>query len=220
MQYATSIDEYAAIMRKGNNGGYANSWLIGDRKTGEIAYLELGVKNTPLSRKKDGYFVSANFSANPDLLRDDTPGFDPANLETSGNARRQRGEGFVREHYGKIDAALAQAYLSDHEDIFEHRTDADTRSLCGHEDTSPTGEKVWDDPAYNPGGAVTGKVSDSSLAAKMSFLGRAGHPCGESFLVKPFLAAHPEFDWQKEILGDMPGNPWTTFAAGQRSAAH
>jgi len=25
MQYATSIDEYAAIMRKGNNGGYANS---------------------------------------------------------------------------------------------------------------------------------------------------------------------------------------------------
>jgi hypothetical protein len=43
MQYATSIDEYAAIMRKGNNGGYANSWLIGDRKTGEIGYLELGI---------------------------------------------------------------------------------------------------------------------------------------------------------------------------------
>jgi hypothetical protein len=42
MQYATSIDEYAAIMRKGNNGGYANSWLIGDRKTGEIATWNWG----------------------------------------------------------------------------------------------------------------------------------------------------------------------------------
>jgi hypothetical protein len=37
MQYASSIDDYIAIMRKGNNGGYANDWLIGDRKTGEIA---------------------------------------------------------------------------------------------------------------------------------------------------------------------------------------
>ncbi|MES2391179.1 MAG: C45 family peptidase, partial [Acidobacteriota bacterium] len=49
MQYASSIDEYAAIMRKGNNGGYANSWMIGDRKTNEIGYLELGLHHTPLT---------------------------------------------------------------------------------------------------------------------------------------------------------------------------
>ena len=66
MQYATSIDEYAAIMRKGNNGGYANSWLIGDRKTGEIGYLELGLHDTPLKKKKDGYFVSSNFTVGPE----------------------------------------------------------------------------------------------------------------------------------------------------------
>ena len=77
MQYATSIDEYAAIMREGNNGGYANSWLVGDRKTGEIAYLELGLHHTPLTKKKDGYFVSSNFSADPLVIRDDTPGFNP-----------------------------------------------------------------------------------------------------------------------------------------------
>ena len=87
MQYATSIDEYAAIMRKGNNGGYANSWLIGDRKTGEIAYLELGLNNTPLTKKKDGYFVSSNFAADPALIRDDTPGFDPGDPESTMNAR-------------------------------------------------------------------------------------------------------------------------------------
>jgi hypothetical protein len=216
MQYATSIDEYAAIMRKGNNGGYANSWLIGDRKTGEIAYLELGLHQTPLTKRKDGYFVSSNFSADSALIRDDTPGFNPNDPESSMNARHIRAEEFMREHYGKLDTALAEAYLSDHEDSFEHKVDAGKRSLCGHEDTSPIGERVWHDPPFVPGGAVTGKVMDADMAAKLSFIGRAGHPCGEDFLAAPFLAAHPEFEWQKSILHDMKAGPWTTFTAGEK----
>lgn len=216
MQYATSIDEYAAIMRKGNNGGYANTWLIGDRKTGEIAYLELGLHQTPLIKKKDGYFVSSNFAANPKLIREDTPGFDPNNAESSMNARHIRAEQFMKQHYGKLDIKLAEAYLSDHYDTYEHRIDAGKRSLCGHEDTSPVGEKVWGDPPYDPAGAVTGKVTDSDLAAKLSFIGRAGHPCGDDFKAAPFLAAHPEFDWEKPILHDMIAGPWTQFGANER----
>jgi len=216
MQYATSIDEYAAIMRKGNNGGYANSWLVGDRKTGEIAYLELGLHNTPLTRKTDGYFVSSNFSADPNLIRDDTPGFDPNDPESTMNARHIRAEEFMKEHYGKLDTALAEAYLSDHYDSYESKMDSGKRSLCGHEDTSPVGEKVWGDPPFDPGGAVTGKVMDSDLAAKLSFIGRAGHPCGEDFLAAPFLAAHPEFEWQRPILHDMKAGPWTAFTAGEK----
>jgi hypothetical protein len=216
MQYATSIDEYAAIMRKGNNGGYANSWLVGDRKTGEIAYLELGLHNSPLSRKKDGYFVSSNFASDPDLIRVDTPGFNPANPESSMNARHIRAEQFMKEHYGKLDTALAEAYLSDHYDTFENKTDAGKRSLCGHEDTSPVGEQVWGNAPYEPSGAVTGKVMDSDMAASLSFIGRAGHPCGEDFLAAPFLAAHPEFAWQKPILNDMKSGPWTRFTGGEK----
>ncbi len=216
MQYATSIDEYAAIMREGNNGGYANSWLVGDRKTGEIGYLELGLHQTPLTKKKDGYFVSSNFAADPALIRDDTRGFDPNDPESSMNARHIRAEQFVKEHYGKLDTTLAEAYLSDHYDSYEHKIDAGKRSLCGHEDTSPVGEKVWGDAPYDPGGAVTGKVMDSDMAAKLSFTGRAGHPCGEDFLAGPFLAAHPEFAWQKPILHDMKAGPWTTFTAGEK----
>jgi hypothetical protein len=216
MQYATSIEEYAAIMRKGDNGGYANSWLVGDRKTGEIAYLELGLRHTPLTKKKDGYFVSSNFSADPQLVRDDTPGFNPNDPENSSNARHLRAEQFVKEHYGKLDTVLAEAYLSDHYDTYEHRTDAGKRSLCGHEDTSPVGEKIWHDPPYDPGGAVTGKVMDSDMAAKLSFIGRAGHPCGEDFLVAPFLAAHPQFLWEKSILHDMKAGPWTMFSSGEK----
>ena len=217
MQYATSIDEYAAILRKGNNGGYANSWLIGDRKTGEIGYLELGLHHTPLTKKKDGYFVSSNFASDPELIRDDTPGFDPNDPESTMNARHIRAEAFMKSHYGKIDTAVAEAFLSDHLDSYEHKVDAGKRSLCGHEDTSPVGEKVWGDPPYTPSGAVTGKVTDSELAAKVSFIGRAGHPCGEDFFVKPFLAAHPEFSWQKSILGDMKAGPWATFNVGEKA---
>ena len=219
MQYATSIDEYAAIMRKGNNGGYANSWLVGDRKTGEIAYLELGLHHAPLLKKKDGYFVSSNFAADPELIRDDTMGFDPDNKESSMNARHIRAEEFVKEHYGKLDTALAEAYLADHYDSYERKIDIGKRSLCGHEETSPVGEKVWGDPPFDPGGAVTGKVMDSDMAAKLSFTGRAGHPCGEDFKAGPFFAAHPEFAWQKPILHDMIAGPWTTFTADEKPPA-
>jgi hypothetical protein len=77
---------------------------------------------------------------------------------------------------------------------------------------------VWGNPPYAPSGAVTGKVADSEMAAKMSFIGRAGHPCGEDFIAAPFFAAHPEFNWEKPILHDMKAGPWTEFTSGQRAA--
>ena len=69
MQYASSIDDFDRIMRDGNNGGYANNWLVADNNTGEVASLELGLKNVTLRRTKDGYFVGANFPVNPTLIR-------------------------------------------------------------------------------------------------------------------------------------------------------
>jgi hypothetical protein len=60
-QYAASIDDYARIMSEGNNGGYANNWVIADRKTNEVASLELGFKNVKLHRTNDGFFVGSNF---------------------------------------------------------------------------------------------------------------------------------------------------------------
>ncbi len=215
MQYATSIDEYAAIMRKGNNGGYANSWLVGDRKTNEIGYLELGLHATPLTKKKDGYFVSSNFAADPKLIKEDTSGFDPTNLSSSMNARHITAEAFMKAHYGQLDTALAEAYLSDHYDSFDKKVEPGDRSLCGHLDLSAKGEPVWGLPAYASMGAVTGKVMDATMAEHLSFIGRSGHPCGEDFLAAPYLSAHPEFAWQQPILHDMKAGPWTTFHAGE-----
>jgi len=42
MQYSNSIDDFARIMKEGNSGGYANNWLVADRKTNEVASLSSG----------------------------------------------------------------------------------------------------------------------------------------------------------------------------------
>jgi hypothetical protein len=216
LQYANSIDDYVRIIKEGNNGGYANDWLIGDRKTGEIAYLELGLKNTPLWRTKDGYFVSSNFARDPKLIRDETSGFNPDDASSSPNARHSRAEEIMQQAKGKVDVALAEQFLSDHFDSFEKKEQADERSLCGHVDASARGVKEWEWAPYNPGGAVQGKATDSAMAAKMSFVARAGHPCGADFLAADYLERHPEFAWQKPLLHDMKAGPWTVFTAGQK----
>lgn len=211
MQYANSIDEYAAIMRKGNNGGYANDWLVGDRKTGEIAYLELGLKSTPMWRTKDGYFVSSNFARDPKLIKEETPGFDYNDLSTSENARRISGERMIKDHKGAIDPEFAEAFLSAHYDSYTHQEIADQRSLCGHVDTVKAGIPEWGWESFYPSGAVTGQLADSDMAEHMSLIARAGHPCGEDFHAAPFLAMHPEFGYLKPILKDMIAGPWTHF---------
>ena len=215
LQYANSIDDYVRIMKEGNNGGYANDWLIGDRKTGEIAYLELGLKNTPLWRTKDGYFISSNFARDPQVIKEETT-FDPNDTSSSPNARRARWEELMKQAKGKIDVSMAEQFLSDHVDTFEKKDQANERGLCGHVDTSARGVKEWAWDPYNPGGAVQGKAADGAMAAKMSFVARAGHPCGADFLAEPFLERHPEYSWQKPLLRDMKAGPWTVFTAGQK----
>jgi hypothetical protein len=221
LQYADSIDEYVRIMKEGNNGGYANDWLIGDRKTGEIADLELGLKHTPLWRTRDGYFVSSNFPRDPKLIREETPAFNPDDISSSMNARHARWEELMKQSKGKITVNMAENFLGDHVDSYENNASSekpqpDERSLCGHVDNSERGVREWGWEPYNPGGAVQGKAMDSSMAAKMSFAARAGHPCGEDFLAEVFLDHHPEYSWQKPLLRDMKAGPWTLFAAGEK----
>jgi Phospholipase B len=117
MQYASSIDDFDRIMREGNNGGYANAWLVADVKTGEIARLELGLRNVTLERTKDGYFAGANFPVSPKLAAEETK-FKLDDPSLSANARRVRAEGILRESEGRIDLALAKRYLSDHHDAY------------------------------------------------------------------------------------------------------
>src|SRR5246500_2113993 len=111
MQYSGSIDDVAPIFKEGNNGGYANDWLIADTRKGEIASLELGLKNVTLDRKTDGYFVGSNYPINAMLAAEET-NFDLKDGSLSGNARRIRWEQLMQENKGRIDVAAAQKFLA------------------------------------------------------------------------------------------------------------
>ena len=213
IQYSSSIDEWTAIMVEKNNGGYANDWLIGDNKTGEIARLELGLKNHFLERTKDGYFTGANFPVNEKLIRDETS-FDPSDPDVSANIRRLRWEELMKEYKGKINVESAKAFMGDHYDMKRKQENAGRFSLCGHIDEDEAGKQEisWDGACF-PAGAVQAKATDSFLAGKMQFWAIMGHPCGQPFNAGGFLEHHPEYDFLKEYLRDMPKQEW--FLAGE-----
>jgi hypothetical protein len=212
-QYSSSIDDFARIMKEGNNGGYANTWLIADIGKNEIGRLELGLKNVTLERKTDGYFVGSNFPINEKLIREETT-FDPKDMSASANARHLRWEQLMAQNKGRIDVAAAQRFMADHYDTFENKEDADERTLDGHIDLSSRGANDWQ-PPYGMAGAVQNKAADASMVKKMSFTAAAGHACGMNFKASEHLHAHPEFDWQKDLQRDMNSYPWTSFSVAK-----
>jgi hypothetical protein len=211
VQYASTIDEWVAIMTDRNNGGYANAWILGDNKTGEIARLELGLKNHFVEKTTDGFFVGANFHVNEKILKEETT-FDASSPEKSPNMRRLRWDALMKEYKGKIDVESAKLFMGDHFDMNRNLEKAGRFSLCGHldEDEKGTPGVSWD-AAWYAAGAVQGKATDGNLAAKMQFWAIMGHPCGQPFIAKKFLDAHPEYNVQKDFLRDMPGQVWTLF---------
>ncbi len=217
MQYASSIDDFVHIMLAGNNGGYANDWLLADNKTGEVARFELGLKMHKVWRSKDGYFVGANFPSDPEFTKKETD-FNPNDPSSSMNARHKRWDELMAQNKGQIDVVLAQQFLADHWDSYQNKQEANERTLCGHLEDSPRGMPAWDRTPYYPDGAVTGKAADSTMTKNMSFVARAGHPCGQDFIADKFLTAHSEYNWMKPVLKDMKGNPWAEFKSGDKAS--
>jgi len=211
MQYSQSIDDFARIMKTGNNGGYANDWLVADIRRNEIASLELGLKNVTLERKTDGYFVGSNFPINEKLTREETT-FNAHDLSSSANARHVRWEQLMAENKGQIDLAAAEKFESDHYDTYAKQNQPSERTLCGHIDLSPRGMTGWE-PPYGPAGTVQNKATTAAMAEKMQLVAAAGHACGIDFKAAQHLQAHPEFNWEKDLLRDMDSQPWTEFEA-------
>jgi len=215
LQYSSSIDDYVRIMLDRNNGGYANDWLLGDNKTGQIALFELGLKNHMVRRSRDGYFIGSNFPVDPKLAREETT-FNLKDPSISANARRVRWEALMAQEKGKIDIETAKRFESDGFDVVEKKQSPDERSLCGCNEFSPRGlSGEWG--KYFPAGTVQSKVIDSRMAGRMEFWAAGGHQCAADFVADQFLAAHPEYSWMKGLLRDMKTGPWTVFATGMKS---
>ena len=163
-----------------------------------------------LWRTKDGYFTGSNFPVDQKLAREETdfPVNDPSN---SDNARRARWDVLMAENKGKIDVAFGKKYLSDHWDSFAKKNDPNERTLCGHIDLSPRGDKPWQ-PEFGTAGAVQNKVTDATMAGKMTFEAALGHACGIRFNAAEHLKRYPQFAWETPFLRDLIPYPWTSFS--------
>jgi hypothetical protein len=213
-QDAGSIDQWCQLMKLGNNGGYANAWLLGDINTKEIARLELGLKHIGFEKKRDGFFTGSNVAEDPKILRLETSA-DETDIRSSSVARRVRWKQLLQENAGKVNLALAKKFEADHYDTYRGKYQMTARTLCGHFDLDPEPEKPWPGVPYGCCGTVDGKVVDASLAKNMTFAARWGSACGTPFVARKYLTAHPQFDWMQSILKDRPAEAWAQFRAGE-----
>ncbi|MCU0913765.1 MAG: phospholipase B family protein [Planctomycetes bacterium] len=209
MQYANNIDEWADVLIRQNNGAYANSWLLGDIKTGEIARLELGLRYHRLEKKKSGYFTGSNVAADLKILRRETDAsWD--DIRDGAVARRVRWDQLMKQHYGRINTTLAREMLGDHYDVYLQKEQPGGRTICGHGELDD-GRVPGGRPAYRPSGAFDGKVLDADMARNWRIWAKWGGSCDLGFDAAKFLEKHSQYEWMKGYLPDFPARPWTIF---------
>jgi hypothetical protein len=215
-QYATSIDDWIARMDTQNNGGYANMWLLGDIKTGEIADYEEGLLYQNLQRTTDGWFFGENAPDDPRIRNiecSDTR-YDDIRFQTG--SRRVRWPQLLAQYDGRIDAEAGQTMLGDTFDPYLGYINPSSRTICSHYDVDPM--EYFSDPAYwwnvpfYPAGSVDAKVTTAAAAAEMGLWGRFGRADGAAFDAEEFLRLHPQYAWQEGYLRSRPSQPWTFFA--------
>jgi hypothetical protein len=213
-QYADTLGQWVKLMQQGNNGGYANSWLLADADSGEIMRFEQGLKYQSVERTTDGCFVGFNGATDPrirNLECDGDPNF--YDVRTATGARRVRLTQLMGQYRGVIDTEVAKTILADHYDVYLGLEDNPcSRTVDGHYELDPF--QYWQARRpYSPQGAVDGKVMDSDMAKGLSFEARWGNSSGMPFVAADFFAAHPQWDYLDGYVNDRPTQPWTTFTA-------
>ena len=207
-QYARDIDHWVELLNTGNNGGYANSWLIGDAKTGEIARYEQGLLYQNLARKMDGYFWGDNLPADPRIRNLECTAAQFSDIRTPNGAREVRWQQLLSEHEGRIDTEVARRMLGDTFDQYLGYVHPSARTICSHSDSDPCQFGGAMKP-FTPFGSVDGKVVTSADVASMSLWARFGRADGAEFVAEDFLRSHPQWNWQRGCLKDRPPQPWT-----------
>ncbi|MCM2258609.1 MAG: C45 family autoproteolytic acyltransferase/hydrolase [Vicinamibacteria bacterium] len=152
IQYGTSIDEAAAILRAKNNGMYTNDWTMADVKTGESAILLLGTKQSKLWRSTDS---PAPFG---------TPGF----LWANNNAR----DPLVRREVAAQpeDAPFDSTFTPANRDVAFQQFYARQK---GQIDVESAIELMASSPINRPH-ACDGKVTDAEMASQLVFMAHQG----------------------------------------------
>ncbi|MCI9129666.1 MAG: peptidase C45 [Eggerthellaceae bacterium] len=215
VQYSSNIDEFVKRLDEGNNGGYANAWLIADHNTGEIARYEQGLEFTSLERTFDGTFFGCNAVFDPRIrnLECKDNGFNDPRQQTG--ARRQRWMELIDQYYGMIDVEVVKKMLADTYDVYLGYNNPSSRCICSHYDVDPQyyaddPDAVWNIPFY-PAGSCDAKCAGPDDVAHMKMWGRYGRADGVEFNAEDFMDQHPLWKWMEGYLEDRPTQPWTLF---------
>jgi len=215
MQYADSLDRWVYMMWNENNGGYADSWLVADRNTGEIMRCELGLYFKNVERSTDGYFIGFNAPLDPRIRNLECSNTGYADIRRHQGARQVRLTQLMEEYYGRIDVEVGQRILADHYDVYLKKDNPCSRTVDGHYELDA--REYMSQPGrplpYQPQGAVDGKVMDSTLAEDLMFWARWGNSSGMPFDADEFLNEHIQWSHLDGYLKDRPSQPWTLFRA-------
>jgi hypothetical protein len=211
-QRATTIEQWVDLFRQESNGGYANSWLLAEGRTGRIAAYELTLQHEEQQTTiTSGAYASCNIPLSTIIRVQDTGGSGWDNILMSG-ARRVRFEQLLEQHKGHIDVAVAQAILSDHHDPYSRSDTPSGRTICGHFDT----DKGSGHGPFYPWGSLDGKVTTSALLERQTMSARWGRACGTPFIAAQFFADNPQYRWMRDLTKDRPSRNWTEFHWGRQ----
>ncbi len=200
-QYSENLDDVYQWFLRGNNGGYSNTWLIGDLKANEIGKLELALRNVVFSRSKQGWYSGSNIAEDAKVLREDAPGYNPLDVNNGCETRRRRWAELLTQNAGRIDASMARAFMGDVVDQRNGQVGATGHTLCGRGDLGEGAQAH---------GATNAKVTTAAMAANLSFWAIAGFPDQSSFSAQEWLEGKGKNDaWMKGMLRDIPRREWT-----------
>lgn len=211
-QYADNIDEWVQQVRKNDNGGYANTWLLADTNTDEIARYEEGLVYTAFEKTADGYFYGDNGPNDPRIRHLECSPVGYNDIRTQVGARRVRWRQLLEGNKGQINAELGKIFLADDFDPYLGFRKPGLRTICAHCDSDPG--DVGGPPPYAPFGSCDGKVAGTDDIKAMRFWGRFGRADGAPFYAETYNQEHPEWDTWAPYLIDRPSQPWTLFDNG------
>ncbi len=211
IKFSKSMEDVIYYLTKGNNGAYANDYLIGT--TQGIGILELGTHNYAAIKKREGYIVSSNRVQFDNLYEE--IGIEYDSNGDSDTSRFIRLENLMKE--GNISVESAKTILSDHFDVSQGKDFPGKNTICGHREIEPRLDKFDKRPPFFTTGSVDGKIVTGKMALEGKVWAKWGKPCGTDFISSVYLSQHPEYKWLEGHLEDIISGPWIEINHGWKS---
>lgn len=196
IQYCDSIDGIIDCILNKNNGLYSCDWMIGDTKTGEIASLELGLRNHALTRTKNGFLWSCNNAKDPEVIREVNSIFGFGII----------GTGFYQKTNDKFFVYDAEFIPSDRDLKFQELKE----KYYGEIDIDVAKHIMSTYPLYYL--STDTKITDTDMVEDIGFWAFMGSPDGSDFM--PSNDEDYIFSWPVRDYTDMPACGWTKIYAG------